>query len=226
MTTKNSIEKNAPKFDTEETVHPTWRLVNILDGPRNIMRRMYKWVIGWSEKPSAEKALAGLSFAESSFFPIPPDPLVIAMVTARPNKWFRIATITTISSVIGGMFGYLIGWFAISAILPVIENAGYMHSYETAVQWFADWGVWAILIAGFTPIPYKIFTIAAGAASMFFPLFVIGSIIGRGGRFFLVAYLMHHLGARYKDKIEKYIDIFGLVFVVLIIVGIYALKFL
>lgn len=226
MSKKSTTSKNAPNFDTEEDIHPTWKLVNVLDGPRNLMRRMYKWVIGWSEKPSAEKALAGLSFAESSFFPIPPDPLVIAMVTARPNKWVRIATITTVSSVLGGMFGYFIGHLAIQAILPIIERAGYMHSYETAVNWFDNWGVWAVLLAGFTPIPYKIFTIAAGAANMFFPFFLVGSVIGRGGRFFLVAFLMHHFGRKYKDQIEKYIDVLGLIFIVLVVVGIYLLKFL
>lgn len=223
---KTKAEQNAPDYEAFEETKPGWKLIDILDGPRNIIRRMYKWVVGWSEKPSAEKALAGLSFAESSFFPIPPDPLVIAMVIARPKKWFRIATITTLASVVGGMFGFLIGRLAIEATLPVIEQFGYMHSYETAVSWFANWGVWAVLLAGFTPVPYKIFTIAAGAAIMPFPLFILGSILGRAGRFFLVSFLMHKLGAKYKDKIEKYIDILGFAFIALVAVGIYVLKFL
>ncbi len=124
------------------------------------------------------------------------------------------------------MFGYLIGRLAIEAVLPIIERAGYMHSYETAANWFHDWGVWAVLLAGFTPVPYKIFTIAAGAANMFFPFFVVGSFLGRGGRFFLVSYLMHHFGRRYKDKIEKYIDWLGIAFIVLVVAGIVALRYL
>ena len=147
------------------------------------------------------------------------------MVTARPKKWFRIAAITTIASVIGGLFGYVLGSLIIEALMPVIVGAGYEGAYHTAVEWFNNWGVWAVLIAGFTPVPYKIFTIAGGAAGMALIPFVVGSIIGRGGRFFLVAYLMHHFGKRYKDKIEKYIDILGIVFVVLLVLGIYMLKF-
>lgn len=218
--------KNAPKYEEYVESKPVWRIASLWEWPRSAIRRTYAWVIGWSEKKQAERALAGLSFAESSFFPIPPDPLLIAMVTARPHKWLRLAIITTGASVLGGLFGYFIGRLAIEAALPVIESAGYMHSYETAVEWFKNWGVWAVLVAGFTPVPYKIFTIAAGAASMFIPAFVLGSIIGRGGRFFLVAYLMHHFGARYKDKIEKYIDVLGIAFIVLLGLGIYALKFL
>lgn len=217
---------NAPDFDEFESTKPGFKLIDILDGPRDIIRRMYKWVISWAEKPSAEKALAGLSFAESSFFPIPPDPLLIAMVVSNPKKWLRHATITTISSVLGGSFGYLIGFAAIAAALPVIESTGYMDAYDTAVRWFAEYGIVAVLIAGFTPVPYKIFTIAAGAAHMLFPFFIIGSIIGRGGRFYLVAFLMHHFGRRYKDKIEKYIDVLGLVFIILVVLGFVAIKYL
>lgn len=194
--------------------------------PRRWIRQSYAWVIGWSEKKQAEYALASLSFAESSFFPIPPDPLLIAMVTARPHKWVRLATITTIASVIGGILGYILGSLIINALMPVIISAGYEGAYHTAVNWFHEWGAWAVLIAGFTPVPYKIFTIAGGAAHMALLPFLIGSIIGRGGRFYLVAFLMHHFGKRYKDKIEKYIDILGMIFIVLLIGGIYVIKFL
>ncbi|PID32813.1 hypothetical protein CR956_00515 [Candidatus Saccharibacteria bacterium] len=189
------------------------------------MRKTYNWVVGWSEKKSAERALAALSFAESSFFPIPPDPLLIAMVTAQPKKWLRLAVITTGASVVGGMLGYFIGSSLIEAALPTITNLGYKEAYETAVKWFENWGVWAVLIAGFTPVPYKIFTIAGGAAHMALLPFFIGSIVGRGGRFFLVSYLMQQFGRRYKDKIEKYIDILGFAFIGLIIAGVLVLKF-
>lgn len=211
--------KNAPDYDEFEQTKPSLIMLNWLSAPRRWMRSTYQWVVGWAEKPQAEKALGGLSFIESSFFPIPPDPLLIAMVTARPKKWFRLATITTVSSVAGGVFGYLIGFVAISAVMPVIINVGYEGAYNSAVEWFAIYGALAVIIAGFTPIPYKVFTIAGGAAGMFLPLFIIGSFIGRGGRFFLVAFLMSQLGRRYKDKIEKYIDILGLAFVVLLVLG-------
>lgn len=221
------MKKNkAPDYDEFESTKLSYRLIDLLDGPRNFMRKLYAWVISWAEKPSAEKALGGLSFAESSFFPIPPDPLLIALVIAKPNKWLRLATITTIASVAGGVFGYLIGWIAIGAVMPVIISAGYEDAYYKAVDWFATYGAIAVVVAGFTPVPYKIFTIAGGAAQMFFPVFLIGSIIGRGGRFFLVAFLMHHFGQRYKDKIEKYIDILGFAFIALVILGIVAIKYL
>ena len=216
----------APKFEAFIASKPMLLIASLWRGPSKLIRRMYNWVISWSEKKSAEYALAGLSFAESSFFPIPPDPLLIAMVTARPKKWLRLAAITTVASVIGGMLGYLLGRLIIEAIMPVIISAGYEGAYHTATEWFSNWGVWAVLIAGFTPVPYKIFTIAGGAAHMLLVPFLIGSIIGRGGRFFLVAYLMHHFGVRYKDKIEKYIDILGVAFIVLLVLGIYLLKFI
>lgn len=218
-------KSNAPDYEDFESTKLSFRLINLLDGPRNIMRRMYNWVVSWSEKPSAEKALGGLSFAESSFFPIPPDPLLIAMVVARPKKWLRFATITTATSVAGGMFGYLIGFIAIGAVMPIIVNVGYEDAYKSAVEWFKEYGALAVIVAGFTPIPYKIFTIAGGAAMMSFPLFVIGSIIGRGGRFYLVAYLMYHFGRRYKDQIEKYVDILGIAFVVLLVLGFVFIKY-
>ena len=224
-TTKRA-ERIAPKLEDYEETKPLWRIAALWRAPSRLIRRAYNWVISWSEKKQAERALAALSFAESSFFPIPPDPLLIAMVIAKPKRWRRLATITTVSSVIGGMLGYLIGVLAIGAVMPIIVNGGYESAYHTATWWFSQWGVVAVLIAGFTPVPYKIFTIAGGAMGMSLPLFIIGSIVGRGGRFYLVAALMHFFGARYKDKIEKYIDVLGLAFVALIILGVVAIKFL
>ena len=218
--------KNAPDFNEFEQTKPDFILLEWLAAPRRWMRKAYYWVVGWAEKPQAEKALAGLSFAESSFFPIPPDPLLIAIVTARPKKWLRFATITTVASVLGGILGYIIGAAAISAVMPIIIQVGYEDAYKSAVEWFANYGAFAVVVAGFTPIPYKIFTIAGGAASMSIPLFLIGSIIGRGGRFFLVAFLMQHFGRRYKDKIEKYIDVLGIAFVLLLVLGFVLIKYI
>lgn len=216
---------NAPKFEEFEQTKPGFKLLDWLGAPRKWMRKAYRWVVGWAEKPQAEKALAGLSFAESSFFPIPPDPLLIAMVTARPHKWLRLATITTLASVAGGMLGYLIGMIAIVAVMPIIVQVGYEDAYKAAVEWFATYGAFAVIVAGFTPIPYKIFTIAGGAAGMFLPFFIIGSFIGRGGRFYLVAFLMNQFGKRYKDKIEKYIDVLGFAFIALLVLGFFVIKY-
>ena len=218
--------KNAPDFNEFEQTKPDFILLEWLAAPRRWMRKAYYWVVGWAEKPQAEKALAGLSFAESSFFPIPPDPLLIAIVTARPKKWLRFATITTVASVLGGILGYIIGAAAISAVMPIIIQVGYEDAYKSAVEWFANYGAFAVVVAGFTPIPYKIFTIAGGAAGMSIPLFLIGSIIGRGGRVYRVAFLMQHFGRRYKDKIEKYIDVLGIAFVLLLVLGFVLIKYI
>ena len=206
---------------------PSFKLVNLFDTPRRWMRSSYNWVISWAEKKQAEKALAGLSFAESSFFPIPPDPLLIAMVTAKPKKWLRFALITTISSVTGGVFGYIIGAGLQETVGNFIINTYHLNSqFQTVGQWYTEYTVLAVIIAGFTPIPYKLFSIAAGVFTVNLPVFVLASFIGRGGRFFLVAFLMHHFGMRYRDKIEKYIDILGFAFIGLIILGVVVLKFL
>ena len=219
--------KNSPDYDEFTETKPTWIIIDWLDGPRDYIRRMYNWVIGWAEKKQAERALAILSFAESSFFPIPPDPLLIAMVTARPKKWLRLGLITTISSVIGGMVGYLIGAALFETIGKwVIETYHLQAEFVSVGELYTKYTVLAIIIAGFTPIPYKLFSIAAGVFAVNFPLFVLASMIGRGGRFFLVSFLMHHFGKRYKDKIAKYIDVLGFGFVLLVIIGVVSVKFL
>lgn len=222
-----SKKNNAPKYDEFEATKPGFKLINLLDGPRNIMRKMYTWVVGWAEKPSAEKALGGLSFAESSFFPIPPDPLLIAMVVARPKKWLRLALITTGASVVGGVFGYIIGSGLQETVGKLIIDTYHLQSEFARVgDLYAEYTVLAVVVAGFTPIPYKLFSIAAGVFAVNLPLFVAASFVGRGGRFFLVAFLMHYFGERYKDTIEKYIDVLGFAFIVLVIVGVAVLKFL
>lgn len=181
---------------------------------------MYNWVVSWAEKPQAEKALAGISAAESSFFPIPPDPLVIAMVTARPKRWVRIATICTAASVIGGVVGYLIGVFLFETVGQwVIDIYSLQDQFETVREYFNDHAWLAVLVGGFTPIPYKLITISAGAFAINLPLFIIASIISRGGRFFLVAGLMRFIGHRYKDQIEKYVDVLGFLFILLVVGG-------
>ena len=160
-----------------------------------------------------------LSVAESSFFPIPPDVMLAPMCLAKPEKVWRFAFIATIGSVLGGILGYLIGKFSFEYIGPFIESFGYMSAYQNSVNWFYDWGFWAILIAGFSPIPYKVFTIAAGVLNMAFLPFVIGSIIGRGSRFYLVAFLVKLFGTRIDFILKKYIDRIGWALVILIFFG-------
>lgn len=220
-------QSKPPRNDRiDQKIKPNMEVWHLINTPRRWIRQLYQWMVGWADKPQAEKALAGLSFAESSFFPIPPDPLMIAMVTAKPKRWFRLATITTLSSITGGILGYIIGFGAITATMPILISLGYEEAYYSAVDWFARYGALAVVVAGFTPIPYKVFTIAGGAAHMFLPLFLLGSLIGRGGRFYLVAFLMYNLGSRYQAKIEKYIDILGIAFVILLVLGFVVVKYL
>jgi len=155
-----------------------------------MFQNLYDKTLSWSKHCHAAKYLCALSFAESSFFPVPPDVMLAPMVLAQPDKAFRFALLTTIASVLGGIFGYAIGYFLFDSIAPWLQTTHYWESYLLAKSWFEDWGFWAVFVAGFSPIPYKAFTIAAGTLSMVFVPFVLASIIGRGGRFFLVAMLL------------------------------------
>ncbi|MDX9689695.1 MAG: DedA family protein [Proteobacteria bacterium] len=185
---------------------------------------LYDWTLRLSRHHRAPWFLGALSFAESSFFPIPPDVMLAPMCLAMPQKAWRLAALTSIASVLGGMFGYLIGVFAFDLIQPYLQDSHYWAAYETAVAWFKDYGFWAIFVAGFSPIPYKVFTIAAGAMSMAFLPFVIASVIGRGARFFLVAGLMSWGGERMESALRRYVDRLGWAIVALIIAGIVIAK--
>ncbi|MCM5570095.1 DedA family protein [Burkholderiaceae bacterium FT117] len=170
---------------------------------------LYRRAMTWSRHPHAPWYLGGLSFAESSFFPVPPDVMLAPMSLANPRRAMAFALLTTLASVAGGLLGYAIGLFAIDAILPWLKESRYWGAYETAVAWFGEWGVWAVFIAGFSPIPYKVFTIAAGALSMALLPFTIASIVGRGLRFFLVAGLMAWGGERMEAMLNRYVDRLG-----------------
>ncbi len=184
-----------------------------------IFSKLYDRVLHWSRHRYAERYLAGLSFAESSFFPIPPDVMLAPMTLADPRRGFRFAFITTVASVLGGVAGYLIGWAALGAIEPLLHSVGYWEGYERATEWFVTWGFLAVLAAGFSPIPYKVFTIAAGAMHMFLPLFIVASFIGRGARFYLVAGLIRWGGEPMERRLREYVDIIGWATVGLIVVG-------
>jgi membrane protein YqaA with SNARE-associated domain len=174
-----------------------------------IFSKLYDRVLHWSRHPHAPWYLGGLSFAESSFFPIPPDVMLAPMALAQPKKAIRFAVITTIASILGGILGYFIGVFAFDLVEPLIREAGYWDRYEKVNVWFEEWGFWAIFIAGFSPIPYKLFTIAAGVMSMAMVPFVIASAIGRGLRFLLVAGVMSWGGQRFEPLLRAYIDRIG-----------------
>jgi len=180
----------------------------------------------WAAHRHAQWYLAALSFAESSFFPIPPDVMLAPMALADTKKAWRYALITTVFSVLGGAAGYAIGMFAFDLVQPLLEKAGYMDNYQLAVGWFEEWGVWVVFVAGFSPIPYKLFTIAAGVVSMAFPPFVIASIIGRGGRFFIVAGLMAWGGARMDLLLRQYVDRIGWAVVGLVVIAVIGYEFL
>jgi membrane protein YqaA with SNARE-associated domain len=180
---------------------------------------LYRRVMEWSRHPHAPGYLVAMSFAESSFFPIPPDVMLAPMSLAAPARAWYFALLTTIASVAGGLFGYVIGHFALDLILPWLQQSHYWPAYQLAVEWFGRWGFWAIFVAGFSPIPYKAFTIAAGALSMALLPFTIASIIGRGLRFFLVAGLMAWGGARMEAMLHRYVDRLGWATVVLVTIG-------
>ncbi len=189
-----------------------------------IFSYFYGKALKWAEHRHAPYYLGGLSFAESSFFPIPPDVMLAPMALARRNRAWFYALLTTVTSVLGGIFGYLLGFYGLEAIEPILQNHGYWDKYLTAQDWFAEWGFLAILIAGFSPIPYKVFTISAGAAAMSFFPFVIASLIGRGARFFLVAGLIWWGGERMEKTIRSNVDRIGWFLVAVIVVAYFLLR--
>lgn len=166
-------------------------------------------VLTWSAHPRAPIYLGAVSFAESSFFPIPPDVLLAPMVVSHPDRAWRLAGWTTFWSVVGGVAAFAVAAFATDAVADVLHQNGHGESYLRAQAWFAAWGFWAVLIAGFSPIPYKVFAFAAGGMSMLLPAFVLASIAGRGGRFFLVAALCAYGGPRMQSALKRYVDRIG-----------------
>ncbi len=183
-------------------------------------RKLKAWVESYAEKPYAEWALFIIAFTESSFFPIPPDVLLIAMAVTVPTRAFRYALICSAGSVLGGVFGYYIGWaFFETAGQPILEFYGAMGHYEEVQKLYGEHAFWAILAAGITPIPYKVFTIAAGAFNVSLTTLIVASIIGRSARFFAVAALFYFFGAPIKKFIDKYFEILSVVFLVVLVGG-------
>lgn len=192
-----------------------------------MIQRLYDWTLSLAEHPRALWALAIVAFVESSFFPIPPDIIMIPMIIARPNRAFLIAGIALVSSVLGGMLGYAIGAFAYEAIgQPILAALGKGDAMAEFSTRFNDLGFWAVLTAGVTPFPYKVITIMSGWTGMPLGVFITTSILARGLRFFLVAGLLWKFGAPIRDFIEKRLGLMFTLFVVLLIAGFAAVKFL
>ncbi len=175
---------------------------------------LYDRVMAWSSHPHAPRYLAGISFAESSFFPIPVAVMLLPMSLANPDRAWRLAFLTTIFSVLGGIAGYLIGLGLYELVEPWLSH--YASQIEHARKWFSEYGVWVVLMAGFSPVPYKVFTITAGSLTMPFIPFVIASLIGRASQFFLIAALVKWLGPQMEPKIRQYIEWLGWSMVVLV----------
>lgn len=185
-----------------------------------VFKKMYDAVLGWSAHRNAPAYLAGVSFAESSVFPIPPDVMLIPMILTKPFKAWEYAAITIIASILGGIFGYILGYFAFEWVgQPIINLFGYQEAYATVVQWFDIYGFWVVLLAGFTPVPYKIFTLAAGASQMALIPFTFASIIGRSIRFLMVVWLVKAFGKRVEAVVLKYIEYLGWGLIALMVVG-------
>ncbi|BBO71912.1 cytochrome b561 [Desulfosarcina alkanivorans] len=192
-----------------------------------MLRRLYDWVLHWASTPYGSWALFLLAFAESSFFPIPPDVLLIAMCVARPERSFRFALVCAAGSILGGCLGYLIGWqFMASVGNRIVEFYGLTGNVAYIERLYNTYDAWAVGIAGFTPIPYKVFTIAAGMFKINFTVFVLASMVSRSARFFLVGGLIYLFGPRIQRFIDRYFDLLAVTFTVLLVGSFILIKYL
>jgi membrane protein YqaA with SNARE-associated domain len=192
----------------------------------HLIRRLYDWVLNWAETPYGVWALFILAFAESSFFPIPPDVLLIALAFSIPARAFRYALISAIGSVLGGLAGYGIGfglWEAAHGLF--IPHVFSQAAFDSVVGYYAKYDFWIVFTAAFTPIPYKVITITAGVCRINLPMFIIASAVGRAARFFLVAWLIHHFGKPIRTFIEKYFNLVTVLFTVGLIGGFVLLRY-
>jgi len=192
-----------------------------------MLRRLYDWMMRLASGPNALPALGAVAFAESSIFPIPPDAMIVPMVLARPDRAWAIAATATVASVVGGIAGYAIGYYLFATIgRSIIAAYGYEAEFEAFRQSYGEWGLWIILIKGLTPIPYKLVTIASGAAAFDFPVFVMASIATRGLRFFAVAALLRLFGAPIREFVERRLTLVTTLFILAVVGGFVAVKYL
>ena len=195
---------------------------------RGWVRRLYDWVLHWAETPYGPGALAILAFAEASFFPIPPDPLLMALCLGASRKALRFAAITTVASVLGGVLGYLLGagaWHLLADFFYTYVPGVTPEAFEGIRDFYNRYDFWAVFLAGLTPIPYKVFTLSAGVFSINFPVFLLASVVSRGLRFFLVAGLIYRFGPPISRFIDRYFNLLTWVFGALIILGFLVIEF-
>jgi len=196
----------------------------------HLHRRIYDWTLGWAYRPSAAVALFVLSFAESSFFPVPPDVLLMPLVLGNRRRWLRYATICSVASVVGGVLGYAIGMWLLEGIHPYAYRwfawAGFTPQkfHEVAVA-YERWNFWVVFAAGFTPLPFKLITITAGVFQINFVVFLVAAVVSRSARFFLVAGLMRAFGAKITPFIDRYFNWLALLFVALLVGGFVVAKY-
>jgi len=189
--------------------------------PRSAIRRLYDWCMNAAGKRHAFWTLGLVSFAESSFFPVPPDIMLIPMALAQPRRAFQFAAWCTLMSVLGGALGYAIGALLYDSVgLWLIRLYGYAGKVEAFRQAYVEWGAWIILLKGLTPIPYKVVTITSGFAGYNFGLFILFSVITRGARFFVLAFLLHRFGPQARDMIEKRLGLWAALMAGIVVVGI------
>ncbi len=219
--------ETAPTAETPGAAVAPHPVLRALAAPRRWIRGLYDWTMRWADKPHALAALFLIAVVESSVFPIPPDVLLIAIVASSPRLWLRSAALCTAGSVIGAAGGYLIG-AAFMATLgqSIVEFYNAQHHWAKVVELYnSEWGIWFLAAAAFTPIPYKVATIAAGATGMAFVPFLLVSLVGRAARFFLVAGLLRLFGPAIRRTLEKNFDLAALAFLVLLVGGFLALKY-
>lgn len=192
-----------------------------------MIRKLYDWTLRIAAHRHARLGLFGLAFAESSIFPLPPDLVLIPMCIAERKKAFLYAGICTLGSVIGGIFAYIVGYFLYDTIgVRILDFYGYQEQFDRFQGLYNAYGAWIVLAGGFTPIPYKLITIASGVAQMNIGAFILFSVIGRASRFFIIATLLWKFGAPIKDFIEKYMGILTIIFFTLLIGGFIAIKYI
>lgn len=191
-----------------------------------MLRPLYDWTLKQAARPNAEKVLAAISFAESSFFPIPPDVMLVPMALAKPERAYRLALICTIASVLGGLLGYAIGYYLADVGMKILGLFGYAGNLDAFHNWIQEWGAWAILAKGLTPIPFKLVTIASGMGQLNIFIFTACCIVTRGARFFLSAYLLKRFGPQARELIEKRLYLAVGIFIAILVLGFVAIKFL
>lgn len=189
------------------------------------LRALYDWVLGWADSRYGVPALGVLAATESIFFPIPPDPLLMALALSRPRKAFFYAAVCSAFSVLGGALGYLIGLYLFQSVgAPIIAFYGVNEKYHIVQEYYRAWDAWAVGIAGFTPIPYKVFTISAGAFHINFLVFLLASVLSRSARFFIEAALIHRFGPPIRGFIDRYFNVLTVAFIVLLLGGFLLLR--